>query len=237
MTNDNNDVYYCRLINNEGFMDPESSSSRYDTHVIKTLQYDENDYYYDWNALRKLPHPSRLVMFHSKMCHLCGKTNIEMEHLQYYTTSIYDHEGYNVCNNCKAPLYDVLKMNCVSIWYLITSNKKHEIWVHRTRRDPITNEPVQTGRYAYERWSVVSNYTHYVDKNGTKTAYILCETTTKTISKLVAVNDILLCNYNAWNKSGVYNEEYNPNDEDPMNTLILNENAYITPNREYFCDI
>jgi hypothetical protein len=235
--NDNNDdVYYCRLLNNEGFMDPESLSSRYDTRVIRTLQFEDDEESYDWNVLRILPSPSRLVMFHSKTCNLCGKVNNDMEHFQYYTSSIYDHEGYNVCNNCKVPLYDVLKTHCACIWNLITCDKKNEIWVHRTRRDPITNQPIQTGKYSYERWSVVSNYTHYVYKNGTKTAYILCETINKSISKLVAVNDILLCNYNAWNQYGVYNETYNPNEEDPMNTLILNVNACIIPNRTYFCN-
>jgi hypothetical protein len=47
-----------------------------------------------------------------------------------------------------------------------------------------------------------------------------------TISKLIPVIDILKSNYNAC-RTGLYDTTYDPNIDDPINTLILSSDAKI----------
>lgn len=46
------------------------------------------------------------------------------------------------------------------------------------------------------------------------------------ITKLISVSDILKSNYNAC-KNGFFDPSYDPNDDDPINTLELSDDAKI----------
>ena len=61
------------------------------------------------------------------------------------------------------------------------------------------------------------------------TPFILCSTENpyeQTVSKLIPVTDILKSNYNAC-INGIYDTTYDPNVDDPINTLKLPSDAKI----------
>lgn len=61
------------------------------------------------------------------------------------------------------------------------------------------------------------------------TPFILCSTENpyeQIVSKLISVTDILKSNYNAC-RSGMYDTTYDPNIDDPINTLELSSDCKI----------
>jgi hypothetical protein len=92
-----------------------------------------------------------------------------------------------------------------------------------------------SGKYKYEKWRAVSRYASYSVDNtkglpGVENVlFIYCEmkdTIVGEITKLISVSDILKSNYNAC-KNGFFDPSYDPNDDDPMNTLELSDDAKI----------
>lgn len=115
------------------------------------------------------------------------------------------------------------------IWDLLDNKNVNYFWAPRTRRDPVTNERIYSGPFIYEKWRPASNYVSYMT-DSTKgypgvenTPFILCSTENQSeqnISKLIPVFDILKSNYNAC-RYGTYDTTYDPNLDDPINTLKL----------------
>jgi hypothetical protein len=196
---------------------------------------DEEWLYADWNVRGILPSPMRLVMFRPSMCQLCGVVDAGVEHRQFYTGHIYEHEGFNFCCHCEGKFFSTLKARAEPIWELLNSETLREFWAPRTRRDPVTNERLYHGKYKYEKWRAVSKYVSYsVDSTkgipGKENApFIYCEMNDVNvggISKSIPVSDIFKSNYNAC-KNGFFDPSYDPNDDDPINTLQLSDDAKI----------
>ena len=117
------------------------------------------------------------------------------------------------------------------IWDLLDNKNVKYFWAPRTRRDPDTSQRIYTGPFTYEKWRPVSNYVSYMT-DSTKgypgvenTPFIFCSIE-QSISKLIPVFDILKSNYNAC-INGNYDTEYDPNVDDPINTLELSPDAKI----------
>jgi len=251
--NNNPDEYLAVIVNNDngnsnGKSNNESGNldgiTTYDLTKEASRQllmdkfHGEEEIYSGWNKLGILPSPMRLVMFRPSMCQLCGVTDERVEHTQFYTGYIYEHSGYNYCCKCKDKFCSILKARAEPIWELLEleENGMKDFWGPRTRRDPVTNERIYTGRYNYEKWRAVSRFVSYSDDN-TKigpvvenTPFIFCETTHDVmgiITKLISVSDLLKSNYNAC-KRGYFDMSYDPNDDDPINTLELSADAKIS---------
>jgi hypothetical protein len=198
----------------------------------------ESDYdwlYADWNVRGILPSPMRLVMFRPSMCQLCGVIDADVEHSQFYAGHVYEHTGFNYCHHCKDKFFSTLKARAEPIWELLQDETLRDFWAPRTRRDPVTNERLYSGKYKYEKWRAVSRYVSYSIDNtkgipGVENApFIYCEMNDAIvgeISKSIPVSDILKSNYNAC-KNGFFNPSYDPNDDDPINTLQLADDAKI----------
>ena len=198
----------------------------------------ESDYdwlYADWNARGILPSPMRLVMFRPSMCQLCGVIDESIEHSQFYAGHVYEHTGFNYCHHCKDKFFSALKVRAEPIWELLQDETLRDFWAPRTRRDPVTNERLYSGKYKYEKWRAVSRYVSYSIDNtkgipGVENApFIYCEMNDAIvgeISKSIPVSDILKSNYNAC-KNGFFDPSYDPNDDDPINTLQLADDAKI----------
>ena len=191
--------------------------------------------YADWNVRGILPSPMRLVMFRPSMCQLCGVIDDSVGHSQFYTGYVYEHNGFNYCYHCKDKFFSALKARAESIWELLQCETLREFWGPRTRRDPVTNERLYSGKYKYEKWRAVSRYVSYSIDNtkgmpGVENApFIYCEMNDAIvgeISKSIPVSDILKSNYNAC-KNGFFDPSYDPNDDDPINTLELADDAKI----------
>lgn len=196
----------------------------------------EHDWLYaDWNVRGILPSPMRLVMFCPSMCQLCGIVDDSIRHDQFYTGYVYEHMGFNYCCHCKDEFFSALKARAEPIWELLQCETLREFWGPRTRRDPITNGRMYSGKYKYEKWKAISRCVSYSVDN-TKglpgienTPFIYCEmkdTIVGEITKLISVSDILKSNYNAC-KNGFFDPSYDPNDDDPINTLELSDDAKI----------
>jgi hypothetical protein len=122
------------------------------------------------------------------------------------------------------------------IWDLLDNKNVTYFWAPRTRRDPDTNQRIYSGPFTYEKWRPLSNYVSYMT-DSTKgypgvedTPFIFCSLENQyeeNVSKLIPVFDILKSNYNAC-KSGIYDTTYDPNLDDPINTLELPPDAKIT---------
>jgi hypothetical protein len=198
----------------------------------------ESDYdwlYADWNVRGILPSPMRLVMFRPSMCQLCGVIDADVEHSQFYAGHVYEHTGFNFCSHCKDKFFSALKARAEPIWELLQDETLRDFWAPRTRRDPVTNERLYSGKYKYEKWRAVSRYVSYSIDNtkgipGVENApFIYCEMNDAIvgeISKSIPVSDILKSNYNAC-KNGFFDPSYDPNDDDPINTLQLADDAKI----------
>jgi hypothetical protein len=196
----------------------------------------EHDWLYaDWNVRDILPSPMRLVMFRPSMCQLCGIVDDSIQHDQFYSGYVYEHTGFNYCYNCKDKFFSALKARAEPIWELLQCETLRDFWGPRTRRDPITNGRMYSGKYKYEKWRAVSRYASYSVDNtkglpGVENVlFIYCEmkdTIVGEITKLISVSDILKSNYNAC-KNGFFDPSYDPNDDDPMNTLELSDDAKI----------
>ena len=196
----------------------------------------EHDWLYaDWNVRGILPSPMRLVMFRPSMCQLCGVVDANIGHSQFYSGYVYEHAGFNYCCHCKDKFFSALKARAEPIWELLQCETLREFWAPRTRRDPVTNERLYSGKYKYEKWRAVSRYVSYSIDNtkgmpGVENApFIYCEMNDAIvgeISKSIPVSDILKSNYNAC-KNGFFDPSYDPNDDDPINTLQLADDAKI----------
>lgn len=191
--------------------------------------------YADWNVRGILPSPMRLVMFRPSMCQLCGVVDADVEHSQFYSGHVYEHAGFNYCFHCKDKFFSALKARAEPIWELLQHETLRDFWAPRTRRDTVTNERLYSGKYKYEKWRAVSRYVYYSIDNtkgipGVENApFIYCEmndVVVGEISKSIPVSDILKSNYNAC-KNGFFDPSYDPNDDDPINTLELADDAKI----------
>jgi len=191
--------------------------------------------YADWNVRGILPSPMRLVMFRPSMCQLCGVVDANVEHSQFYIGHVYDHAGFNYCFHCKDKFFSALKERAEPIWELLQCETLRNFWAPRTRRDPVTNERLYSGKYKYEKWWAISKYISYSVDNtkgmpGIENAPFICcamnDTILGEISKSIPVSDILKSNYNAC-KNGFFDPYYDPNDDDPINTLELADDAKI----------
>lgn len=206
------------------------------TRQIMMDKYGDSEWLYAaWNARSILPSPMRLVMFRPSMCQLCGVVDENIGHTQFYTGHVYEHTGFNFCSHCKDKFFSALKARAEPIWELLQDETLREFWAPRTRRDPVTNERLYSGKYKYEKWRAVSRYVSYSIDNtkgipGVENApFIYCEMKDEIvgeISKSIPVSDILKSNYNAC-KNGFFDPSYDPNDDDPINTLELADDAKI----------
>lgn len=199
-----------------------------------------NSYYTefgDWVQYGILPYPKLLNRLHESHCSLCGKEDESALHYKYFTglTSEYEELGYNICFLCKFKFELVIKKRAEPIWDLLDNKSVPYVWAPRTRRDPITKQRIYHGPYMYEKWRPISNYVSYMTDNtkgypGVENApFIFCSiqnTFEQNISKLISVTDILKSNYNAC-KYGTYDITYDPNIDDPINTLKLSPDAKI----------
>ena len=203
--------------------------------IDKCSESDDDWLYADWNVRGILPSPMRLVMFRPSMCQLCGVVDANVEHSQFYSGYVYEHAGFNYCFHCKDKFFGALKARAEPIWELLQHETLREFWAPRTRRDPVTSERLYSGKYKYEKWRAVSRHVSYSIDNtkgvpGIENApFIYCEMNDAIvgeISKSIPVSDILKSNYNAC-KNGFFDPSYDPNDDDPINTLELADDAKI----------
>lgn len=222
-----------------------SSEDEITTHDLMSVTNNNNmenylnhsDAYNDWNQYGILPSPARLVIFNPSLCHLCGTVDDDITHNEYYTRCNDDNFGYNYCENCKEKFKLVIKKRAEPIWDLINSINTCYFWAPRTRRDSITNQRIYSGPYKYDKWKALSTYVSYITDNtksciGIKnTPFIYCimiddYDNINNINKLISVSDILKSNYNAC-KDYVYDTSYDPNLDDPINSLDISPDAKI----------
>ena len=193
--------------------------------------------YDDWTQYGILPSPSDLNELRETCCSLCGKDDESALHYKYFSGCTPESEqlGYNICFLCKFKFELVLKKRADPIWDLLDNKSVTYFWAPRTRRDPLTNQRIYSGPFTYEKWRPVSNYVSYMTdstkgypgKENTPFIFCLLENQyQESISKLISVVDILKSNYNAC-KRGTYDTTYDPNIDDPINTLELPLDAKI----------
>ena len=127
----------------------------------KCLESDYDWLYTDWNVRGILPSPMRLVMFRPSMCQLCGVVDANIGHSQFYSGYVYEHAGFNYCFHCKDKFFGALKARAEPIWELLQCETLREFWAPRTRRDPVTNERLYSGKYKYEKWRAISKHVSY----------------------------------------------------------------------------
>ena len=197
----------------------------------------QHSQHYDWTQYGILPSPKELNELHETYCSLCGKEDESIFHYKYFSGCTPESQqlGYNICLVCKFKFQLVIKKRAETIWDLLDNSNVTYFWAPRTRRDLITNQRIYQGPYTYEKWSALSNYVSYMTDN-TKgypaienMPFIFCSIETtyeQSVSKLISIIDILKSNYNAC-KSGIYDTTYDPNIDDPINTLELPPDAKI----------
>jgi hypothetical protein len=210
----------------------------YDLMPIANANYDDSNHstlYDEWNRYGILPTPTRLVMFNPSLCNLCGIVDDNVDHCEYNTSYIHDHLGYNYCTPCKDKFKRAIKKRAEPIWDLLNTQSISYFWAPRTRRHSVTNQRIYSGPYTYEKWKAVSTYVSYITDNtkGTpgveNTPFIYCTLFNiyeDDLNKLISVFDILKSNYNAC-KDGTYDTLYDPNIDDPINTLELADDSKI----------
>jgi uncharacterized CHY-type Zn-finger protein len=219
-----------------------SSEDEITTHDLMSITNDNmenylnnSDAYNDWNRYRILPSPTSLAIFNPSLCHLCGIVDDDVTHHEYYTGCSEDNLGYNYCPNCKDKFELVIKKRAETIWDLLDPIKIHYFWAPRTRRNPITNQRIYSGPYKYDKWKAVSTYVSYITDNTKSyigiqnTPFIYCIMISQyedSINKLISLSDILKSNYNAC-KDGIYDPTYDPNIDDPINSLDISPDAKI----------
>jgi hypothetical protein len=199
-------------------------------------RYEEYEYN-DWKQYGILPCPKIFDNLNDYVCSLCGKEDENALYYKYFSGCTHESEklGYNICCLCKLKFEVVIKKRAGPIWDLLNNKKVSYIWAPRTRRDPHTNQRIYNGPYMYEKWRPISNYVSYMT-DSTKgypgienTPFIFCSTDNQyeqNVSKLIPIIDILKSNYNAC-KTGTYDILYDPNIDDPINTLELPSDATI----------
>jgi hypothetical protein len=193
--------------------------------------------YDDWTQYGILPNPEELNELRETCCSLCGKDEQNALHYKYFSGCTPESEqlGYNICFFCKFKFELVIKKRAELIWDLLDNKSVTYFWAPRTRRDPLTNQRIYSGPFTYEKWRPVSNYVSYMT-DSTKgypglenTPFIFCSLENlyePNVSKLIPIVDILKSNYNAC-KTGLYDTSYDPNIDDPINTLELPPDAKI----------
>ena len=214
-----------------------SNDDECDYDVMSVATNSHYTQYDDWTQYRILPSPKQLNELRETCCSLCGKDDESALHYKYFSGCTPESEqlGYNICFFCKFKFELVLKKRAEPIWDLLDNKSVTYFWAPRTRRDPLTNQRIYSGPFTYEKWRPVSTYVSYMTDN-TKgypgienTPFIFCSLENlyePSVSKLISVIDILKSNYNAC-KTGLYNTSYDPNIDDPVNTLELPPDAKI----------
>lgn len=207
------------------------------SHLTQYLNRYEIHEYSDWIQYGILPSPKYFDKLNESICSLCGKEDENALHYKYFSGCTTESEklGFNICCLCKLKFEIVIKKRAELIWDLLDNKNVKYIWAPRTRRDPLTNQRIYHGPYTYEKWQPISNYVSYMT-DSTKgypgvenTPFLLCSTENRyeqNISKLIPVIDILKSNYNACIHDK-YDTSYDPNIDDPVNTLKLPPNAKI----------
>ncbi len=202
------------------------------SHLTEYLNRYETYEHSDWIQYGILPSPKKFDTLSEHLCSLCGKEDENVLHNKYFSGYTHESEklGFSVCCLCKFKFDVVIKKRAELIWDLLDNKNITYIWAPRTRRDSITNQRIYCGPYSYEKWRPISNYVTYMTDN-TKgypgvenTPFIFCSLKNQydeqSISKLISVVDILKSNYNACRR-GTYDTTYDPNLDDPINTLKL----------------
>lgn len=207
------------------------------SHLTQYLNRHETYEYSDWNQYGVLPCPKYFDKLNVNLCSLCGKEDENALHYKYFSgcTSESEKLGFNICSLCKLKFEVTIKKRAELIWDLLDNQNIKYFWAPRTRRNSVTNERIYYGPYTYEKWRPISSYVSYMT-DSTKgypgvenTPFILCSLENmcqQNVSKLIPVVDILKSNYNAC-KSGKYDTTYDPNIDDPVNTLELPAGAKI----------
>lgn len=207
------------------------------SHLTQYLNRYETYEYNEWTQYGILPSPKYFNTLNDSICSLCGKKDENALHYKFFSGCTHESEplGYNICCLCKLKFELVIKKRAELIWDLLDNKNVKYLWAPRTRRDPITNQRIYHGPYTYEKWKPISNYVSYMTDN-TKgypgvenTPFILCSIENpyeQTVSKLIPIIDIFKSNYNAC-INGIYDTTYDPNIDDPVNTLELPSDAKI----------
>lgn len=229
-TNDGDDDY-------EYDITPVSTNS----HLMQYLNRYETYEYSEWIEYGILPSPKNFDNLSESICSLCGKEDQNAMHYKYFSGCTPESErlGYNICCLCKIKFELVIKSRAEVIWDLLDNKNIKYFWAPRTRRDPVTTQRIYHGPYTYDKWRPISNYVSYMT-DSTKgypgvenTPFIFCSMENQyeqqNISKLIPIVDILKSNYNAC-INGKYDTTYDPNIDDPINTLELPPDAKIILN-------
>lgn len=212
---------------------PVSMNSNLTQYINRHESYE----YIDWNQYGILPSPKFFDKLNENICSLCGKEDHNAIHYKYLSGCTCESErlGFNICCLCKMKFEIIIKKRAEPIWDLLDNKNIKYVWAPRTRRNPLTNQRIYHGPYTYEKWQPISNYVSYMTDNtkgypGTEnTPFILCSIENiceQNVSKLIPVIDILKSNYNAC-VTGKYDTSYDPNIDDPVNTLELSPEAKI----------
>lgn len=207
------------------------------SHLTQYLNRYEIYEYGEWNQYGILPSPKKFDTLSDCLCSLCGKEDENVLHYKYFSGCTHESErmGFNICSLCKFKFELVIKKRAEMIWDLLDNKNVKYVWAPRTRRDPVTNQRIYSGPFTYEKWRPVSNYVSYMT-DSTKgypgvenTPFIFCSFENyyeQNISKLIPIIDIFKSNYNAC-RCGTYDTSYDPNLDDPINTLNLSPDAKI----------
>jgi len=222
---------------NEDEYDYDITPVSMNSHLTQYMNRNEIYEYSDWNQYGILPSPKYFDKLTETICSLCGRDDENALHYKYFSgyTNECENLGFNICCFCKMKFEVVIKKRAELIWDLLDNKNITYVWAPRTRRDPLTNQRIYDGPYTYEKWRPVSTYVSYMTDN-TKgypgvenTPFILCSIESiyeQNIKKLIPVIDILKSNYNAC-VTGRYDVTYDPNLDDPVNTLELPPDAKI----------
>ncbi len=227
----------CSNTQNDDEYDYDITPVSTNSHLTEYLNRYETYEHSDWIQYGILPSPKNFNTLNTYCCSLCGKEDQNALHYNYYSGCTHESEkmGYNVCSSCQFKFELVIRKRAELIWDLIDNKNVTYFWAPRTRRDPVTNQRIYNGPYTYEKWRPLSNYVSYMTdstkgypgKENTPFIFCLLENQyEESISKLISVVDILKSNYNAC-KRGTYDTTYDPNIDDPINTLELPPDAKI----------
>ncbi len=205
--------------------------------LAEHLKYYEKQEHDEWMRYGILPSPKNFDTLSEYLCTLCGKEDQNALHYNYFSGCTHQCEknGFNICCLCKFKFDLVIKKRAEPIWDLLDNKSVPYFWAPRTRRDPVTNQRIYSGPFTYEKWFALSNYVSYMT-DSTKgypgvenTPFIFCSLENiyePSVSKLISVIDILKSNYNACS-TGLYDTTYDPNVDDPINTLEIPPDAKI----------
>jgi hypothetical protein len=207
------------------------------SHLTQYLNRYEVYEYSDWSQYGILPSPKNFEKLNESICSLCGKEDENALHYKYFSGCTHECEkmGFNICSLCRLKFEVVIKKRAELIWDLLDNKNIKYFWAPRTRRDTLTTQRIYHGPYTYEKWRPVSNYVSYMTDRtkgypgAENTPFIFCSIENpyeQSVSKLIPVVDILKSNYNAC-LTGTYDTTYDPNIDDPINTLQVSADAKI----------